>query len=143
MIRRKRIQLRFIGKLSGGKVKKDNKVKTNNLKQLIIGMIALDLLAILNLVLQIYLNDVSYFSFVLIIICNLVVFIMYRLNNTNKNSQDYYDFFVVSFKTVSKTNTVVTIIPVIIENTKLFIPNPMVPHKKSTPYFKIVDVNDT
>ncbi len=60
------------------KVKID--VNKNNLKQLIVGVIILDCFSIFNLILQIYLNDISYFSYILLFICNLVVFITYKLN---------------------------------------------------------------
>lgn len=54
--------------------------KKNNLKELAIGMIILDVIAVLNLILQIYLKDISYSSYVVLIICNVVVFTTYKFN---------------------------------------------------------------
>lgn len=62
------------------KAKLRSKIKANNLKQLITGVIILDCFSILNLILQIYLDDISYFSYVILFICNLVVFITYKFN---------------------------------------------------------------
>lgn len=56
---------------------KNNK---NNLKNLVIVMIIFDVIALLNLVLQIYLKDISYSSYVVLILSNIVVFTTYKYN---------------------------------------------------------------
>ncbi len=56
---------------------KNNK---NDLKNLVIVMIIFDVIALLNLVLQIYLKDVSYSSYVVLILSNIVVFTTYKYN---------------------------------------------------------------
>ena len=57
-----------------------NKNNNNNLKQLSIGMLVLDFIALINLVIQIYLKDISYSSYIVLLICNLVVYITYKKN---------------------------------------------------------------
>lgn len=63
-------------KLSKIEIKRKNK----NLKQLVIAMIILDILALFNLGLQIYLKDITYSSYVVLVICNIVVFGTYKTN---------------------------------------------------------------
>lgn len=62
------------------KMKKDGASSKKNLKQLTIGMIVLDFVALLNLLIQIYLNDVSYSSYIVLLLCNLIVFVTYKRN---------------------------------------------------------------
>lgn len=54
------------------------KDKKNNLKKLLIGMLILDVIAVLNLGLQIYLKDISYSSYLVLILSNMAVFITYK-----------------------------------------------------------------
>lgn len=53
----------------------------NRFKKFIIPMLILDLVGIINLILEIYLKDISYSSYIVLIICNIIVF---GLNLTNK-----------------------------------------------------------
>lgn len=62
------------------KMEKDGASSKKNLKQLTIGMIVLDFVALLNLLIQIYLNDVSYSSYIVLLLCNLIVFVTYKRN---------------------------------------------------------------
>lgn len=65
------------------KIKKESKEVDNsnkNLKQLVKGLIVMDILVVLNLFLQIYLRDISYISLITIIICNIIVFATYKMN---------------------------------------------------------------
>lgn len=62
------------------KMKKDGASSKKNLKQLTIGIIVLDFVALLNLLIQIYLNDVSYSSYIVLLLCNLIVFVTYKRN---------------------------------------------------------------
>jgi len=61
---------------------KDNKleISKNNIKQLVKGLILMDILVVLNLFLHIYLRDVSFISLGVIIVCNIIVFITYKTN---------------------------------------------------------------
>lgn len=43
-------------------------------------MVILDVVAILNLILQIYLKDVSYPSYLVLILSNIIVFATYKKN---------------------------------------------------------------
>ena len=52
----------------------------NNIKQLVKGLVLMDILVVLNLFLQIYLKDVSYVSLAVIIVCNIIVFTTYKMN---------------------------------------------------------------
>ncbi len=52
----------------------------NNLKNLVVAMIILDVIAVLNLGLQVYLKDVSYPSYLVLILSNIVVFTTYKKN---------------------------------------------------------------
>lgn len=54
--------------------------RKNNLKSLFIAMVILDVVAILNLILQIYLKDVSYPSYLVLILSNIIVFATYKKN---------------------------------------------------------------
>lgn len=58
--------------------KSDDKTK-KHLKELIIGMVVVDVLTIFNLFFQIYLGEVSYLSFIMILICNIIVFMICKL----------------------------------------------------------------
>lgn len=62
------------------KMKKDGASSKKSLRQLTIGMVVLDFVALINLLIQIYLNDVSYSSYIVLLICNLVVFVTYKRN---------------------------------------------------------------
>lgn len=52
----------------------------NSLKNLVVAMIILDVIAVLNLGLQVYLKDVSYPSYLVLILSNIVVFTTYKKN---------------------------------------------------------------
>lgn len=56
------------------KANNDIEKRNKNLKALKIGMIVLDIFAIANLIFQIIIKDVSYMSFITIILCNIIVF---------------------------------------------------------------------
>lgn len=47
----------------------------NTFKSFRIFMVLLDILAITILIIQIKMNDVAYYSYVLLVICNLIVFL--------------------------------------------------------------------
>ena len=57
-----------------------NKADKKTLKSLVIGMVVLDVVALLNLILQLYLNDVFYQSYIVLLISNIVVFVTYKIN---------------------------------------------------------------
>ena len=57
-----------------------NKADKNTLKSLVIGMVVLDVVALFNLILQLYLNDVFYQSYIVLLISNIVVFVAYKIN---------------------------------------------------------------
>lgn len=57
-----------------------NKADKNTLKSLVIGMVVLDVVALFNLILQLYLNDVFYQSYIVLLISNIVVFVTYKIN---------------------------------------------------------------
>lgn len=52
----------------------------NSLKNLVVAMMILDVIAVLNLGLQVYLKDVSYPSYLVLILSNIVVFTTYKKN---------------------------------------------------------------
>lgn len=52
----------------------------NSLKSFVIAMIILDVTALLNLVLQVYLKDISYSSYLVLILSNIIVFTTYKKN---------------------------------------------------------------
>lgn len=54
--------------------------KNKNLKKLVIAIIILDILSLFNLGLQIYLKDISYSSYIVLLICNIIVFGTYSIN---------------------------------------------------------------
>lgn len=57
-----------------------NKADKKTLKSLVIGMVVLDFVALFNLILQLYLNDVFYQSYIVLLISNIVVFVTYKIN---------------------------------------------------------------
>lgn len=57
-----------------------NKADKKTLKSLVIGMVVLDVVALFNLILQLYLNDVFYQSYIILLISNIVVFVTYKIN---------------------------------------------------------------
>lgn len=57
-----------------------NKADKKTLKSLVIGMLVLDVVALFNLILQLYLNDVFYQSYIVLLISNIVVFVTYKIN---------------------------------------------------------------
>ena len=57
-----------------------NKADKKMLKSLVIGMVVLDVVALFNLILQLYLNDVFYQSYIVLLISNIVVFVTYKIN---------------------------------------------------------------
>ncbi len=57
-----------------------NKADKKTLKSLVIGMVVLDVVALFNLILQLYLNDVFYQSYIVLLISNIVVFVTYKIN---------------------------------------------------------------
>lgn len=59
--------------------KEENNQRKQNLKKLVIAMIILDFVGIFNLVLQIYLKDISYFPLIILIVCNIIVFGTYKI----------------------------------------------------------------
>lgn len=52
----------------------------NSLKNLVVAMMILDVIAVLNLGLQVYLKEVSYPSYLVLILSNIVVFTTYKKN---------------------------------------------------------------
>lgn len=54
------------------------KSKKSNLKKYLIAMLIIDVIAVLNLGLQIYLKDISYPSYLVLILSNIIVFITYK-----------------------------------------------------------------
>ncbi len=48
----------------------------NTFKSFRIFMVLLDILAITILIIQIKMNDVAYYSYVLLVVCNLIVFLI-------------------------------------------------------------------
>lgn len=52
----------------------------NSLKNLVVAMIILDVIALLNLGLQFYLKEISYPSYLVLILSNIVVFTTYKKN---------------------------------------------------------------
>lgn len=60
--------------------KKDDKELTlKNLKKLTKVMIALDIFGVLILGFQIYIKDISYVSHIIVLICNIFVFVAYKI----------------------------------------------------------------
>lgn len=57
-----------------------NKADKKTLKSLVIGMVVLDVVALFNLILQLYLNGVFYQSYIVLLISNIVVFVTYKIN---------------------------------------------------------------
>lgn len=57
-----------------------NNADKKTLKSLVIGMVVLDVVALFNLILQLYLNDVFYQSYIVLLISNIVVFVTYKIN---------------------------------------------------------------
>ena len=57
-----------------------NKADKKTLKSLVIGMVVLDVVALFNLILKLYLNDVFYQSYIVLLISNIVVFVTYKIN---------------------------------------------------------------
>ena len=51
-------------------------ISSTNLKKIRIGIIALDVFAVLLLIFQIIFNEISYFIHILLIILNIIVFII-------------------------------------------------------------------
>lgn len=52
----------------------------NSLKNLVVAMMILDVIVVLNLGLQVYLKEVSYPSYLVLILSNIVVFTTYKKN---------------------------------------------------------------
>lgn len=57
----------------------DKEQTLKNLKKLTKAMIALDIFGILILGFQIYIKDISYASHIIVLICNIFVFVTYKI----------------------------------------------------------------
>ena len=63
------------------KIKKEDKNKERNvLKGSVIAIIIFDIIALFNLALQIYLKDITYSSYIVLIFSNIIVFVTYKIS---------------------------------------------------------------
>ncbi len=63
------------------KIKKEDKNKERNvLKGSVIAIIIFDIIALFNLALQIYLKDITYSSYIVLLFSNIIVFVTYKIS---------------------------------------------------------------
>ena len=54
--------------------KSKDKVEDSNFKKFIIPMVILDIVGIANLAFEIYLKEILYISYIILVLCNIIVF---------------------------------------------------------------------